>query len=270
MIKDMLPVVFLSVLSFCCHSNKGTERHRFDEIALRKFILHSSGMPISAAQIKLDSIMLNAGEDSTLFQQTVTFFETALGLPNSPSRNDELYEILLKAKMNSSWTDSSSKVKIRELLFLIMQNKVGSEGNNFVYQTPAGHRRSMYDLKSKFTLLYFYNPECNACNLMREVLMKSEVVTSKLKSKQLKVVAIYTDKEEKIWREHLPEMPTDWIHGRDEGEYLFKNKVYDLRAIPTVYLLDRDKKVLLKDCGDILKIEKALVNGEQAMVNGQW
>jgi len=32
--------------------------------------------------------------------------------------------------------------------------------------------------------------------------------------------------------------------------------VYDLRAIPTVYLLDKDKKVLLKDCVDVMEIEK--------------
>jgi len=44
----------------------------------------------------------------------------------------------------------------------------------------------------------------------------------------------------------------------DENEYLYKNKIYDLRAVPTIYLLDKDKKVILKDCTSLLDLEAAL------------
>jgi hypothetical protein len=54
-------------------------------------------------------------------------------------------------------------------------------------------------------------------------------------------------------------MPAEWIQGRDEYG-LYKNNVYDLRAIPSLYLLDKDKKVLLKDCTDLKEIEKSLKN----------
>jgi hypothetical protein len=72
------------------------------------------------------------------------------------------------------------------------------------------------------------------------------------------VLAVFNYRDEKVWFNHLPELPTEWIHGRNEDEYLYKNKVYDLRAIPTVYLLNKDKKVLLKDCMDMMKIERIL------------
>ena len=45
---------------------------------------------------------------------------------------------------------------------------------------------------------------------------------------------------------------------QDENEYLYKSNVYDLHAIPTIYLLDRNKKVILKDVLDVRVIEKAL------------
>jgi len=54
-------------------------------------------------------------------------------------------------------------------------------------------------------------------------------------------------------------MPKNWIHGRDENEYLYKNKVYDLYAIPTIYLLDKNKKVILKDVLDVRVIERELM-----------
>jgi len=39
---------------------------------------------------------------------------------------------------------------------------------------------------------------------------------------------------------------------------LYKNSVYDLHAIPTVYLLDKEKKVLLKDAINVAEIEALL------------
>ena len=54
------------------------------------------------------------------------------------------------------------------------------------------------------------------------------------------------------------DMPRQWIHGSDDDEYLYKHDIYDLHAIPSIYLLDKDKKVLLKDCLDIMQLEKIL------------
>ena len=36
------------------------------------------------------------------------------------------------------------------------------------------------------------------------------------------------------------------------------DELYDLRAIPTLYLLDQDKVVLLKDCMSIPTIEQVI------------
>lgn len=38
-----------------------------------------------------------------------------------------------------------------------------------------------------------------------------------------------------------------WIDGYDEGQRLTREQVYDLKAIPALYLLDAEKRVILKD-----------------------
>ena len=53
------------------------------------------------------------------------------------------------------------------------------------------------------------------------------------------------DKEE--WERHLPDFPKEWINGYDKKLVIKEKNLYDLKAIPTLYLLDKDKKVLLKD-----------------------
>jgi hypothetical protein len=56
----------------------------------------------------------------------------------------------------------------------------------------------------------------------------------------------------------LPDEPVQLIHGRDENEVRYKNQIYDLKAIPSICLLDQNKKVILKDCTSIEEIETGL------------
>ena len=42
-----------------------------------------------------------------------------------------------------------------------------------------------------------------------------------------------------------------------------KEELYDLRAIPSLYLLDKDKKVLLKDCASVDMVETYLVRNSR-------
>jgi hypothetical protein len=160
--------------------------------------------------------------------------------------------------MYSKWYGAYEKEVAAGKLKLLQQNNVGSPANDFTYTTPARYKKRMYDIKADYLLLYFNNPECPACKEMKEALMKSEPVALKVKSGGLIILSMYTDRDEKLWLSHLNEYPESWIQGRDEDEYLYMNKVYDLRAIPTIYLLDKDKKVLLKDCTNVGEIEKVL------------
>ena len=66
-------------------------------------------------------------------------------------------------------------------------------------------------------------------------------------SGQMKVLTFFPDEDVALWRNHLGEMSDEWINGYDKGQVLTVEKRYDLSSIPSFYLLDKDKKVLLKD-----------------------
>ena len=46
---------------------------------------------------------------------------------------------------------------------------------------------------------------------------------------------------------HRNEIPDGWINSYDKELTVLTEECYDLKAMPTLYLLDKDKKVLLKD-----------------------
>lgn len=258
--KNLIAFLFMLVSISCNNDAMKTDGKtiHYNEEILKSFIISTPDISESNALNVLDSIVNKAAKDSSLFRKTLTYLETPFGNPNSAYKNENLYSSLLQAKIKSPWYDSITKAKARGYLYLQTQNRVGSAANDFIYITPAGFKKKMYDLHSDFILIYFYNPECNACKEMKEALIASTVIANKMATGELKILAVYTDREEKMWLDHLNEMPKEWIHGRDEDEYLFKNSVYNLKAIPSIYLLDKDKKVVLNDCVEMFAIEKYL------------
>jgi hypothetical protein len=255
----LIRLLIIAVILISCSSGEvQTKPATYDEPSLKTFVLSTPSSSPTTASKQLDSTLTAASLDSAVFRKTISYLETPFSNPNSSYRNQNLYSTLLQAEMNSKWYGGYEKEVAAGKLKLLQQNNLGNPANDFTYLTPAGYKKKMYHIRADFILLYFNNPECPACKEMKEALVKSETIRLKVKSGELKVLSMYTDKDEKLWLSHLNEYPESWIQGRDEDEYLYKNKIYDLRAIPTIYLLDKDKKVLLKDCTDVREIERAL------------
>jgi hypothetical protein len=219
----------------------------YDEASLRAFVLSTQSINEKGGLDSLDRILANASKDSALFRQTVSFLSEPFSSPNSSYRNQKLYSKILEIAIHSNWYNASEKEIAKGKLTLSQQNIIGSSANDFTYTTPGGSVQRMYDIKANFLLLYFNNPECEACKEMKEALSQSTIINQKLKTGELKVLSIYMDADKENWRNHLKDYPKQWLQGISDGETLRKSKIYDLSAIPTMYLLDKDKKVLLKD-----------------------
>lgn len=63
----------------------------------------------------------------------------------------------------------------------------------------------------------------------------------------LAVVNVYIDEDIQAWRSYMPIYPEDWYNGFDPDLVLRSNDIYNVRAIPSLYLLDAEKRVILKD-----------------------
>lgn len=68
-----------------------------------------------------------------------------------------------------------------------------------------------------------------------------------MKEKTLQILALYPDQDLTLWRNKLAEIPSTWITGYDADQKITHQNLYNLDAIPTLYLLDQNKKVILKD-----------------------
>ena len=60
-----------------------------------------------------------------------------------------------------------------------------------------------------------------------------------------------------LWARHAATMPAEWIVGLPVDEEFEDEEIYDLRAIPTVLLLDREATVIAKNL-TLYNIDKVL------------
>lgn len=62
----------------------------------------------------------------------------------------------------------------------------------------------------------------------------------------INVIAVYTEDDENLWKTTLNDLPENWLAVTDRG-YIRNEALYDLKAMPTFYLLNASHKVILKD-----------------------
>ncbi|MCD8194635.1 MAG: DUF5106 domain-containing protein [Tannerellaceae bacterium] len=224
-----------------------TEVPEVTEQAFANYIDILKLVPYDQAVSSIKGMLTKAEADSTVFNYFTGLYEKYLYEPNSPFLNEEYFIPALEVMVNSDLLDNTAKVRPAYLLELAQRNRVNQPATDFVYTLPDGRTANLYGIKADYTLLYFYNPDCHACKEVSDELKASPLVNGLIDKGQLKILAVYPDQELDAWKRHLSEYPATWINSYD-GEVIIKDEeIYDLKAIPTMYLLDKDKKVILKD-----------------------
>ena len=79
-------------------------------------------------------------------------------------------------------------------------------------------------------------------------MLKSDAVVSRMISDgTLAVLNMYIDEDIQAWRDYMPVYPQEWYNAFDPDMVIRTDNLYNVRAIPSLYLLDDEKRVILKD-----------------------
>ena len=184
---------------------------------------------------------------SNVFETFASLVDKYLFDPNSPLRDEDLYGAYASRLAAYEGYTEVQKEKYARDARLCALNKVGTMAADFRFADRRGKIRTLYGVVAPYTLLFFSNPGCEACMSIINVLKEDPQISGMISSGRLKVLNIYIDEDLDAWRSYMPIYPDEWYNGFDPDFVIRNETLYNVRAIPSLYLLDSDKTVLLKD-----------------------
>ena len=117
---------------------------------------------------------------------------------------------------------------------------------NFRSMTAEGRVVELDSLPTgRLTILVFFDPDCGACRQAIFGLKHSSLVKQLIDEQVLQVMTVHVGYEERLWRDMLGDMPETWVKTTTTVEML-DGKCYDLSSMPALYLLDADRKIMMR------------------------
>lgn len=204
-------------------------------------------VPLETACEAIKETFRKAEKEKKVFEHFTSLADKYLYDPNSPYRNEEFYIPVLESMIESGLLTDTEKIRPVARLELALKNRVETKALDFTYTLESGKQGSLHKIKSDYILLYFNNPGCHSCEEATKNIKNSLRIKYLMSQNKITILSIYPDEELDEWRKHLTDFPEEWINAYDKKQIIRSKNLYDLKAIPTLYLLDKDKKVLLKD-----------------------
>lgn len=221
--------------------------------AVRDYIMALWSIPYDKA-MEAQRHLMSLAEASTvtdtsghIYDFIVNVMESALWNPLSELRNEGFYIPVVESVLSTRRTGEHYSSYYQQQLTTCRNNAPGAYAADFTYTDAKGRLHSLYETQSEYTLLLFSNPGCPACREIIGMLKSSPLISAMVQDGSMRLLSIYIDEDLAEWFKGLSDYPEEWITGYNQDLTIRDNLVYDVRAIPSLYLLDRDKKVIFKD-----------------------
>ena len=172
-----------------------------------------------------------------------TLTEKYLGDSESPLHNDLLYAQFLDVMSANKFASMAERTRNEYMARNLKKNLPGTTATDFVYIDRNNQQHQLYNLKAKYTLLYFYDPDCDHCHETA-----AQIATMpETSSPAISVLAIYPYSDSDMWKTKKSRMPATWTEGYSPDGQITTDDIYYIKSVPSVYLLDEQKRVVLKN-----------------------
>ncbi|HMT30597.1 MAG TPA: DUF5106 domain-containing protein [Bacteroidia bacterium] len=146
-------------------------------------------------------------------------------------------------KEKAYWVDEAQLFKIQDRAKTLKPILIGTKVKNLVLNDSLGVPHSLYDIKTKFTILYFWDPDCGHC---QKVTPKLKELYDKIKGKGVQVYAVCTEVEMDKWKKYIREKNLTWINVADPELHNNFRHDFDITSTPQIFLLDNTKTIIAK------------------------
>lgn len=201
----------------------------------------------------LDSYVLETVNKSKANEESYYAFfdglEKNIGFHGSQYRVERLYIAMLKDMLKQPKLSDLRKRHCNYELGVIDKNHAGDIAPDFQIVTDKGDTTSLHKIQSEYMLLYLQHPTCPTCQQVRHMISDFPTLNRAIASGKLKVLTVYFEDDAQIWNNYLrsSEANPSYMHGWNFDQSISFDSLYDTRAIPYMFLLDKDKRIIVKN-----------------------
>ena len=144
----------------------------------------------------------------------------------------------------ATWADSAWLAKLEERVAELRYNQVGNQAVELHLYTYDDEPITISEINANFTVLFFFEPTCGHC---KKTTPKMKEFSDKYWEKGVEILAIYTQTDKNEWGEFIKAQGLEnWKNAWDPHNQTGFRLFYDIRSTPSIYLLDKNKKILAK------------------------
>jgi len=172
----------------------------------------------------------------------------------------------------TGWLNEKQMEAISRRAYMLMSNLIGEKAADLEMLNTEDKPTSLYSLNADYTVIIFWDPNCGHCK--EEVPRLDSIYRASWKNHNLKIFAVLTpDSKESVmpeWRTFIKEHNiSDWAHvyktkEMEDADFAAQRpsfrQLYDIIMTPTIYLLDKEKRIIgkkltLLQLNDLLEVK---------------
>lgn len=175
--------------------------------------------------------------------------DTYLYEPESPVANEGAYMYFLQAINESPFIDPALRTRYEIQLEDVMKNRPGTQATDFEILLRDGTNTTLLEKckDAKATILIFYDPECDNCSRLVEEMLRDPDLNRAVSQKHLNIIAVYPDGDKEEFGKAEGKIPGGWTDGMSPNGKISEDELYSMPTFPTLYLIDANGKVLIKN-----------------------
>lgn len=154
----------------------------------------------------------------------------------------------------SNWLNEKQITAISNRAYMLMANLIGEKAANLDMIDSTGKPTPLYSVNADYTIVAFWDPTCSHCR--EEIPRLDSFYKAKWKKQGVKIYGVLTENERTKWIEFIKEHNLqDWVHvyqteetkkAITDAKIASYKQLYDITQTPTLYLLDREKRIIGK------------------------
>ncbi len=146
----------------------------------------------------------------------------------------------------AKWVNKTSLDNLIKKANRIRPLLLGTVAPNMIMTDTNNQLVSMYSVKARFLILFFWDPDCGHCEL--EIPKLKEYVDQNREKYDLQVFSVCSDTSVVKWKSAIRKKGMNWINVDGPrtltGDY---HEQYDVSTTPVIYILNNRKEIIAKN-----------------------